>query len=112
MKKLFNISTFIPIICLIAFFLPVLHVSLILGHLPRPSMDDPKFFNYSYMNMIIPFIINLINPPIWAIIVFLKRKDGQKLNRNLIIYITSVIVFLIIFYFDPFDIHIIEWYLD
>ena len=87
-------------------------VSFELGHLLHPSTDDPKFFGFDTINAVIPLMINLVNIPIWGIIVFIKRKDGQKLNRNLILYITGFVLFWFLLLTDPFNLKMMDWYAD
>lgn len=109
---IYTISSFLPLINLLLLYTFFLRATFKLGHLPIPSIDDPKDLNMDihHISIYLVYLLNFLNIFFWFLLSGFFTKQPKKINKNAMIFFTGIIISLIQLFIDPFK--IVYWFLD
>ena len=113
-STIFKISSFIPIINLVALLVLILHAYFLYGRMPVYGSPDPKDLNFTYELFLISGLLLLYSPFYFSylivMVVYEKKTNKIILFRNIIIYLTGFILLLIICRSKAYNLG--EWIVD
>lgn len=115
-RKFYLFLTSLPSAAVVLFYTFVIRAYFALGRFPRPYRPDPKElgFNIHMILIYLSIVLTLVGALPWLAVTiaswFKKSFDKKFLLIANIIYIISLIGFVIFFKFDPG--RFMEWFMD
>ncbi|MEM9023264.1 MAG: hypothetical protein AAGB22_05965 [Bacteroidota bacterium] len=108
----FKALSVLPLVWLGALYLFTLACTIQLGHLPVPSLDDPKYFDLDlwYAAVWFGFIPLLSSPALWGIALWFSLKHATFSRTYCLLFVAGALLCTVQILFDP--LRIIEWILD
>lgn len=111
-RKVVNGLSAMPIIWVGILYLFTALCSLELGHLPVPSLNDPKGFGYEplYYLSVIGMLSVVVLVFAWLVLLPLTIQQKFLSKKGVIIMVVGSTIALIQLFADPFN--LIDWLLD
>jgi len=113
---LYFFLTYSPILWLVLFISFAMRATIKLGHLPIPSINDPKDLDFDIHHNLIWFLavgIFSVLIPIWIFFtIFINKKEKHAINlkRYIFSFSAGIVLLLSFIYFDPY--YLLEWFAD
>ena len=116
LKYIYIYCTYHPFVWVVLFITFAIRATIKLGHLPVPSLDDPKDLGFEIHFVLVWLLLVgflyfvAIFWIVMTIIAKLKKRTDFYLVRNTIIFSIGVIMMFCLLYIDPY--HLVTWFAD